>query len=184
MTPVTPSWPGGAAGDKPRLVSPIDVFGTRPGGRCLPAARRVGAPESPAEAIEEIGMVQVHTCVSVHCDQCGDSLGSPGFEEHYLTEDVALDAAAAQGWRVGPGGRLWCSACGPVLTCEAEGHQFSPWQLTLTAERRELFALPEHAGAIAEGRSVGREYRYCRRCCLHESRVLFLTGADVAGEVA
>ena len=22
-------------------------------------------------------MIQLHTCVSVHCDQCGDALGSP-----------------------------------------------------------------------------------------------------------
>ena len=130
-------------------------------------------------------MVQVHTCVSVHCDQCGDSLGSPGFEAHYPTEGAALDAAAAEGWLVGPGGRLWCSACGPVLTCEAEGHQFIPWQPGVTAER--------HAG--------GSEYRYCRRCCLHESRLvrsligrhgrgkssaagLLPLGADVVGEVA
>jgi hypothetical protein len=35
-------------------------------------------------------MVQVHTCVSVHCDQCGDSLGDPGFEAHYPTENAAL----------------------------------------------------------------------------------------------
>ena len=43
------------------------------------------------------GMVRVHTCVSVHCDQCGDALGDPGFEAHYPTEDAALDAAAAEG---------------------------------------------------------------------------------------
>ena len=99
-------------------------------------------------------MVQVHTCVSVHCDQCGDSLGSPEVEAHYLTEDAALDAAAAEGWRVGPGGRLWCSACAPVLTCEAEGHEFSEW----------------HHPVIRDGHPAASEYRDCRRCCLHESR--------------
>jgi hypothetical protein len=99
-------------------------------------------------------MVQVHTCVSVHCDQCAQALGSPGFEAHYPTENAALDAAAAEGWLIGPGGRLWCSACGPVLTCEAEGHQFSVWSRALGAD----------------GQSAGGEYRYCRRCCLHESR--------------
>jgi hypothetical protein len=85
-----------------------DVHDTRPGGSDRQErAHRVGAPTSPAETIKESGMVQVHTCVSVHCDQCGDSLGSPGVEAHYLTEDAALDAAAAEGWRVSPGGRLW-----------------------------------------------------------------------------
>jgi hypothetical protein len=105
-------------------------------------------------------MVQVHTCVSVHCGQCGDSLGDPGFEAHYPTEDAALDAAAADGWRVGPGGWLWCSACAPVLICEA---------VTL------------------DGHPAGSEYRHCRRCCLHESRPatwLLLTANADAEEVA
>lgn len=99
-------------------------------------------------------MVQVQTCVSVHCDQCGDAVGSPWREAHYPTEDAALDAAAAEGWLVGPGGRLWCSACGPVLTCEAEGHEFSEWQHPVTAN----------------GQPASSEYRHCRRCCLDESR--------------
>lgn len=118
------------------------------------------------------GMVQVRTCVSVHCDQCGDTLGGPEFQAHYPTEDAALDAAAAQGWRVGPGGRLWCSACGPVLTCAAEGHEFTPWRAVLIGvdEFPELLAGTEHTAASAAGHPVSREYRYCRRCCLHESR--------------
>jgi hypothetical protein len=99
-------------------------------------------------------MVQVHTCVSVHCGQCRYALGSPGFETHYPTEAAALDAAAAEGWLVDRGGRLWCSACGPVLTCEAEGHEFSEW-------RRPV---------VAHGRAASSEYRHCRRCCLDESR--------------
>ncbi|MGH3547780.1 MAG: hypothetical protein ACRDQU_06625 [Pseudonocardiaceae bacterium] len=133
----------------------IDVFDARPGGsNRQERARRVGVPESLIEAIEEIGMVQVHTCVSVHCAQCGDAMGVPGFEAHYATEDAALDAAAAHGWRVGPGGRLWCSACGPVLTCEAEGHEFSGWRRLVTSD----------------GRPASSEYRHCRRCCLDESR--------------
>jgi hypothetical protein len=98
--------------------------------------------------------VQVHTCVSIHCHQCGDALGDPGYEAHYPTEDAALNAAAAEGWLVGLGGRWWCSACGPVLTCEAEGHQFSVWRPPI----------------IRDGHPVGSEYRHCRRCCLHESR--------------
>lgn len=99
-------------------------------------------------------MVQVRTCVSVHCDQCKRSLGSPAFEAHFATEDAALDAAAADSWLVGPGGRLWCSACGPILTCEAEGHEFSPWQLPV----------------ISGGPLASSEFRHCRRCCLEESR--------------
>lgn len=95
-------------------------------------------------------MVQVHTCVSVQCDQCGMPLGGPDFEAHYPTEDAALDAAEHAGWVCGPGGRWWCSCCGPVLTCETQGHQFIGWQLA--------------------GDQPGRQYRYCRRCCVHESR--------------
>jgi hypothetical protein len=111
-------------------------------------------------------MVQVHTCVSVHCGQCGDALGSLGFEVHYPTETAALDAVAAAGWVVGPGGRLACSTCGPVLECEADGHQFGPW-------------LPARRDA-----GTGSEYRYCRRCCLHESRALTLACVDLTGQVA
>ena len=99
-------------------------------------------------------MVQLHTCVSVHCGQCGYALGGPGFEAHYPTEAAALDAAAAKGWLVGPGGQLWCSACGPVLTCEVEGHEFSEWRRPVTAD----------------GRPASSEYRHCRRCCLEDSR--------------
>ncbi len=107
-------------------------------------------------------MVQVHTCVSVHCDQCRGSLGSPGFEAHYDTEDAALDAAAAEGWLVGPGGRLWCSACGPVLTCDAEGHEFSQWRHPV----------------ISDVQLASSEYRHCLRCCLEESRLArWLIGA-------
>ncbi len=120
-----------------------------------------GALRAPAQDTRH-GMVQVRACVSVHCDQCGDALGGPEFEAHYPTEDAALDAAAAQGWLVGPGGRLWCSACGPILTCEAEGHEFSQWRHPSTPQ----------------GHPAASEYRHCRRCCLHESRTAAL------GEVA
>ena len=117
-------------------------------------------------------MLQVQTCVSVHCHQCGDALGGPGFEAHFPTEDVALEAAAARGWRIGPGDRLWCSACGPVLACEAEGHQFTPWRAVLLCveEVRELLAGTEQAAMPVEGQPLGREYRCCLRCHLHESR--------------
>jgi hypothetical protein len=169
-------------------MNPVDVHDTRPGGpNRQERAHRAGTPGSLIEATKEIGMVQVHTCVSVHCDQCGDSPGSPWFEAHWPTEDVAVDAAAAEGWLVGPGGWLWCSACGSVLMCEAESHDFSAWRHPVTSS----------------GQPAGSsEYRHCRRCCLHESRParcligvrpgqsqssaagLLLAGADVAGEVA
>jgi hypothetical protein len=99
-------------------------------------------------------MLQVHTCVSVHCDQCGDALGGPLVERHYRTETAALDAAATQGWRAGSGMRLLCSACAPVLICEAEGHDFSIWRHPVTAN----------------GQPALSEYRHCWRCCRHESR--------------
>jgi hypothetical protein len=99
-------------------------------------------------------MIQVHTCVSVHCDRCGDALGDPGFQAHYRNERSALDAATAQRWRIDRGRRLLCSACVPVLTCEAEGHEFSEWRHPVTAA----------------GHPGPSEYRHCRRCCRHESR--------------
>jgi hypothetical protein len=148
-------------------MSPTDVHGTRPGGpNRQERDHRVGTPESLTDATKETGMLQVHTCVSVHCGQCGDSVGGLGFEAHYPTEDAALDAAAGQGWRVGPGGRLWCSACAPVLTCEVEGHEFSAWRHPRT-ERGELLG--------------GSQYRHCRRCCLHESRPSVVLAGDVVG---
>ncbi|MEO7194993.1 MAG: hypothetical protein ABIZ05_09240 [Pseudonocardiaceae bacterium] len=137
------------------VMSLTDVPGTRPGGpNRQERAHWVGAPESPTEAIKEIDMLPVHTCVGVHCAQCGDSPDSVDSEAYWPAEDAALEAAAAQGWRVGPSGRLWCSACAPCLTCEAEGHDVSGWRRPITRD-----------GGLACS-----EYRHCRRCCLHESR--------------
>lgn len=99
-------------------------------------------------------MIEVHACARAQCDQCGDRLGYPGADPHYPTETAALDAAAGQGWRVGPGGRLYCPACAPVLTCQAQGHTFTPWQ----------------AVVVCEDDLAGREYRYCQRCCLLDTR--------------
>lgn len=127
---------------------------TRPGGPNRQArAHQVGALPSPATATatEEIKMLQLHACVIVRCDQCGDS---PGHQAHHPTEDLALDAAAAEGWQVGPGGRLWCSACATVLSCEADGHEFSAWRHPVTSD----------------GQPAPSQYRHCRRCCLLDSR--------------
>jgi hypothetical protein len=129
-------------------------------------------------------MLQVQTCVSVHCHQCGDALGDPRLEAYFPSEDAALDAAA-QGWRIGPGDRLWCSACGPVLRCEAEGHEFTPWRAVLLCVEQvhELLAGTEYTAMPAGGQPLGREYRCCLRCHLHESRPSrWLTGGSTPGE--
>ncbi|MGB8198218.1 MAG: hypothetical protein WCF33_00730 [Pseudonocardiaceae bacterium] len=121
-----------------------------------------GAVRAPVPGIFP-GMGQVHAWVDVHCAQCGDRPASLNGEAYWPPEDAALDAAAAEGWRVGPGGRLWCSACAPVLTCEAEGHEFSGWRRPVTRD----------------GRPASSEYRHCRRCCVCESQLAALQAADV-----
>jgi hypothetical protein len=88
-------------------------------------------------------MVQVHTCVSVHCDQCGDSLGDPGFEAHHPTEDTALDAAAADGWRVGRGGRWWL-VLGVCARADLPGQ----------GPRVQPVAPPDHPGRAPGGQRV------------------------------
>jgi hypothetical protein len=56
-----------------------DVHDTRPGGSDRQErAHRVGVPTSPAETIKESGMVQVHTCVSVHVTSAGTVWAVPG----------------------------------------------------------------------------------------------------------
>ncbi|MGH3999500.1 MAG: hypothetical protein ACRDTJ_18820, partial [Pseudonocardiaceae bacterium] len=73
-------------------------------------------------------MVQADARMSVHCDQCGDAAVARGVTAYWPTEAAALEAVASQGWYVHENGRVWCSACGPVLACEAaEGHDFTPW---------------------------------------------------------
>jgi hypothetical protein len=126
-------------------VTRIDVHDAQPGSPCLPAVHRTGAPELLTQAIKEIGMVQVHTCVSVHCDQCGNALGGPGLEANYR-----------------------CSACRSVLTCAAEGHEFTEW--CPIDKCQELFTPLGQAPLASDRHSVSYEYRYCRRCYLHESR--------------
>jgi len=99
-------------------------------------------------------MIQVQTCVSVHCDQCGHILGLPERAWHFRTEGAAINAAITDRWRIGPDRQWWCAICAPALICQADGHQFTPWR------RPQLRG--EHPAPS--------EYRYCRRCCLLEDR--------------
>ncbi|MGB6164955.1 MAG: hypothetical protein WBF75_20790 [Pseudonocardiaceae bacterium] len=109
------------------------------------------------------GMGQVYAWVGVQCAQCGDRPTSLDGEAYWPPEDAALAAAVPEGWRVGPGGRLWCSACAPMLTCAAEGHEFSGWRRPVTRD----------------GRPASSEYRHCRRCCACESRLAAPLATDV-----
>ena len=99
-------------------------------------------------------MLQVHTCVSVHCDQCGHVLGLPVYPVHFRTENAAINTATAERWRIRGDGQWWCSACAPALICRAEGHQFTPWRVP----------------HLHDGRPGPTEYRYCCRCCSLEYR--------------
>jgi hypothetical protein len=145
-------WPRDQLPDRVLSASGTGSHRTRSGGsNRQERAYRTGAPQSPATATKEIGMLQLQACVTVRCDQCGIS---PGRQAHYPTEDAALDAATADGWQVDPAGRLWCSACATVLTCEAEGHEFSAW----------------HRPVTSNGQPALSEYRHCQRCCLVDSR--------------
>ena len=99
-------------------------------------------------------MLQVHTCVSVHCDQCDQPLGYPTRARHFRTENTAISAATTAGWRIGPGGLWWCTICAPALICQVKGHQFTPWR----------------SPQIPAGCPAPSEYRYCPRCCALEDR--------------
>jgi hypothetical protein len=99
-------------------------------------------------------MIQLHTCVSVHCDQCDQPFGRLTRARHFRTENAAITAATTQGWRIGPDGTWWCSICAPALICQAQGHQFTPWRC------------PQ----IRNEHPAPSEYRYCRRCCVLEDR--------------
>jgi len=100
-------------------------------------------------------MLQAHTCVSVHCDQCGHILGRPERALHFRTDSAAINAAITERWRIDPDGQWWCAVCAPALICRAEGrHQFTPWR----------------APQLRGERSAPSEYRYCRRCCVLQDR--------------
>lgn len=93
-------------------------------------------------------MLQVTTCLTVHCDQCGCGFDDWDYEPHFTIEADALMVAEAEGWQT-VDGRLLCDACATVLVCERDGHAFTAW-------RRSVWP--------------GREYRWCGSCELHESR--------------
>lgn len=107
-------------------------------------------------------MLQVHTCVSVRCDQCGDVLGRNTHPVHFRTERAAIEAATAQRWRVDPDGQWWCSACAPGLICQDEGHQFTPWRHPQDSSEHPVLS----------------EYRYCLRCCVLQDRPAERDGRD------
>jgi hypothetical protein len=108
-------------------------------------------------------MLQVHTCVSVHCDQCGHVLGRPEHTLHFRTEGAAINAVIAERWRIGSDGQWWCALCAPALICRTEGrHHFTPWR----------------APQIRGGRPAPSEYRYCRRCHVLEDRPVTGQGRD------
>ena len=99
-------------------------------------------------------MLQAHTCVSVHCDQCGHILGRPERALHFRTDSAAINAAIAERWRIDADGQWWCAVCAPALICRAEGrHHFTAWRA------------PQ-----LRGEHSASEYRYCRRCCVLQDR--------------
>jgi hypothetical protein len=99
-------------------------------------------------------MLQAHTCLSVHCDQCGHILGRSERALHFRTHSAAINAAMADRWQVGPNGQWWCPVCAPALICRTKGHQFTPWRSPQTSGERP----------------APSEYRYCRRCCVLQDR--------------
>jgi hypothetical protein len=121
-------------------------------------------------------MITVCACVRPQCDVCGEFLNSLDLnieEVHYASESQALDAAKAAGWQVDPRGRLVCSLCGPQLVCYIEGHLFTPWRRLLLGSAESPVDTTRHpalATVVALQGPLRRDYRYCTRCCRHESR--------------
>jgi hypothetical protein len=121
-------------------------------------------------------MIKVCVCVRPQCDVCKEFLNTLDLnpqEVYYASESEALDAATAVGWRVDARGRLVCSLCGPRLVCGIEGHLFTPWRRLVLGSREHPIDASSHPALAAvvalEGR-IRRDYRYCTRCCHHESR--------------
>lgn len=127
-------------------------------------------------------MFRHHSCVSLHCDQCADTPPGPGFESHAPDETAAVETARAAGWRAAPDGRLLCPACGPILACQARGHEFTTWAQATAGPgegARVCGCDPDTEIHLLGSADCRRQYRYCRCCCVHESRL-----APRLGEVA
>lgn len=151
-----------------------EVHDTRPGERS-PGQHPAGSGFPNQYLTEENPMLRPHTWVSVTCDQCGDGPTGPGTVPHFPGEADALAAAMAAGWLVAPDGRLLCSACGPILICEAEGHRFTGWHRALPGPdelARVCRCDPAGPVHLLGSTDCGRQFRYCRQCCLHESRTV------------
>jgi hypothetical protein len=121
-------------------------------------------------------MLKICACVRPQCDVCGEFLTSLDLhptETHYATENEALNAVTKVGWRVDSRGRLVCSMCGPALVCQAEGHLFTPWRSLVLGSREhpvDATRHPDLGTVVALRGPIRRDYRYCTRCCRHESR--------------
>ena len=112
-------------------------------------------------------------CVRLRCDRCGEALtDTAGWEAHYPTETHARANALTAGWRTTPRGRWVCPTCGPLLSCQAHGHAFTPWRLLRldgTPDPHDRSENPSAAGLGAMGAVLSRVYRYCTRCGHHHS---------------
>lgn len=63
-------------------------------------------------------MFKTHTCISLHCDGCGEAVDNDGGIAHYETNDQrrAFEEAEACDWHVLRDGRVYCTA----TKCEAQ----------------------------------------------------------------
>lgn len=136
----------------------IQLNNTRPGGECLAAARRAGAPFSPFDAIKESGMLQRHRCVSVSCDRCA------GHCEHFPTPGAALRAVAALGWRLIEA-RLLCPSCQLAVQCAAQGHAFTVWY-----QPHDCGCAHSPGTHLGGRQGCGLEARHCTRCGRRQSQ--------------
>lgn len=65
-------------------------------------------------------MIKTYSCISLHCDSCGDSMGDD-YTEHFNSQAEAEEQAVdAYEWRVTRDGQVFCRACeykAPTCTC-------------------------------------------------------------------
>lgn len=150
----------------------IEIHDTRPGERS-PGQHPAGSGFPNQHMTEENLMLRPYIWVSVTCDQCGNGPTDSGTVPHFSTEADAVDAVMAAAWVVAADGRLLCSACGPILICEVYGHQFTVWHQAMPGPgelARTCKCDPAGPLHLLGSTDCGRQLRYCRQCCLHESR--------------